>query len=219
MSRQLPAHASLEYLKKQAKRRLADLQRQEPGSQLADVQHAIAREYGFVNWASLKSHAESRPAASPLAGSWRLERAEPPDGAAPSTIEFGIDGDLVTITDVRLDAPGRVERTATTLTADGREHPAAHGYVVTATWMGSTRLEATARKDGAIVGRVVYQVSGDERTLTVDSESLAHVGYPENLRRATFRRASAATDQSGWSGPSDHASGGLDPSKRDSSQV
>src|SRR6185436_10387366 len=118
MSRQLPAHASLEYLKKQAKHRLADLQRQQPGSQLADALHAIARDYGFINWASLKSHVESQPVANPLAGSWRLDRAEPPDGAAPSTIEFGIDGDLVTITDVRLDASGRLERTVTTLAAD-----------------------------------------------------------------------------------------------------
>src|SRR6185436_7100 len=129
MSRQLPAHASLEYLKKQAKRRLPDLQRQEPASQLADVLHAIARDYGFIHWASLKSHVESRPGASPLAGRWHLDRAEPPDGAAPSTIEFGIDGDLVTITDVRLDASGRPERSVTTLDADAADHPAAHGYV------------------------------------------------------------------------------------------
>jgi hypothetical protein len=189
MSRQLPAHPSLEYLKKQARHRLADMQRQQPGSRLADALHAIARDYGFINWASLKSHVESQPAANPLAGSWRLDRAEPPDGAAPATIEFGIDGELVTITDVRLDASGRLERTVTTLAADGGEHPAAHGYVVTATWTGSAQLEATARKDGAVVGRVVYQVSSDERTLTVASESLAHVGYPESLRRATFQRA------------------------------
>ncbi len=52
MSRELPAKPSLEYLRKQAKQ----LQRTMPQCKLADAQHALAKEYGFANWAKLKSY-------------------------------------------------------------------------------------------------------------------------------------------------------------------
>ena len=52
MSRELPAKPSLEYLRKQAKQ----LQRTMSPGNLADAQHALANEYGFANWAKLKSH-------------------------------------------------------------------------------------------------------------------------------------------------------------------
>jgi hypothetical protein len=52
MSRELPAKPSLEYLRKQAKQ----LQRTTSHGKLADAQHALAREYGFVDWAKLKSY-------------------------------------------------------------------------------------------------------------------------------------------------------------------
>ena len=52
MSRELPAKPSLEYLRKQAKQ----LQRTLPQGKLSDVQHMLAREYGFSTWARLKSH-------------------------------------------------------------------------------------------------------------------------------------------------------------------
>ena len=59
MSRTLPAHANLDHLRKQAKDRLPELQQRNPGSKLADAQHAIAREYGFASWPRLKAHVES----------------------------------------------------------------------------------------------------------------------------------------------------------------
>lgn len=52
MSRELPAKPSLEYLRKQAKQ----LHRTMPRGKLSDAQHALAREYGFSSWATLKSH-------------------------------------------------------------------------------------------------------------------------------------------------------------------
>ena len=52
MSRELPANPSLEYLRKQAKQ----LQRTTSQGKLADAQHALAREYGFADWARLKSY-------------------------------------------------------------------------------------------------------------------------------------------------------------------
>ena len=75
MSRDLPAHPNLEYLKKEAKDLLRELQRANPNAverlraqrlaptaedtKLSDAQHTIAREYGFASWARLKEHVES----------------------------------------------------------------------------------------------------------------------------------------------------------------
>jgi len=52
MSRELPAQANLEYLKKEAKQRCGSM----PQGKLADAQHRLANEYGFPTWAKLKSH-------------------------------------------------------------------------------------------------------------------------------------------------------------------
>jgi len=70
MPRELPTPANLEHLKKQAKAALRDLRRTNPRAQLADAQHAVARQYGFASWAKLKAHVESRatdPAAAIVA--------------------------------------------------------------------------------------------------------------------------------------------------------
>jgi ankyrin repeat protein len=55
MPRTLPEKPHLEYLRKQAK----ELQRTMERGKLADAQHSLAKEYGFPNWAQLKSHVES----------------------------------------------------------------------------------------------------------------------------------------------------------------
>lgn len=64
MSRDLPAHANLDHLRKQAKDRLQDLQGRNPASKLADAQHDVAREYGFVSWPKLKAHVEAAAASN-----------------------------------------------------------------------------------------------------------------------------------------------------------
>jgi ankyrin repeat protein len=58
----LPDLASLEYLKKLAKERLATLRAIDPAARLADAQLAIAREYGFVSWRALKAEIDRRRA-------------------------------------------------------------------------------------------------------------------------------------------------------------
>ena len=67
MSRDLPARPSLEHLKKQAKETLRSLASDSASVRptLADAQHLIAREYGFLNWAALKTHVESLAQADP----------------------------------------------------------------------------------------------------------------------------------------------------------
>jgi hypothetical protein len=71
MSSELPERPNLDYLKKQAKDRLAQLRQQSQTAKLADAQHALAREYGFRSWAALKAHVES------LAHNYRFERYTP----------------------------------------------------------------------------------------------------------------------------------------------
>jgi hypothetical protein len=182
MSRQLPAYPNLEHLKKQAKDLLPALQRENPDRKLADAQHAVARMYGFGNWMQLKTHVESlaRPAdamvtttAKPhaLAGVWKANVAEstphPDNPFRSATLEFAVEGDLVTITDVVVDASGREERGRNMLHADGIERGYEHGYVVAATWLSGRALEATVTRHGTLEGRVTYEVSADGKTLTL----------------------------------------------------
>jgi ankyrin repeat protein len=55
----LPDAANLEWLRKQAKRRLTELRRTTPGATLADAQFALAKEYGFPSWRALKAHVDA----------------------------------------------------------------------------------------------------------------------------------------------------------------
>jgi len=55
----LPDKPNLDWLRKQAKRRLDDLQRVNPAAQLAEAQFDLAREYGFSSWRALKAHIDS----------------------------------------------------------------------------------------------------------------------------------------------------------------
>lgn len=184
MSRQLPAYPSLEHLKKQAKDLLPALQRENPDRQLADAQHAIARMYGFGNWAQLKTHVESlaRPEEAvatttasphPLVGVWKANVAastpHPDNPIQSATLEFLVDGDLVTITDVVVDASGREERGRNTLHADRVERVYEHGYTVTTMWVSARALEATVTKNGKLEGRVIYEISPDGKTLTLST--------------------------------------------------
>ena len=55
----LPDAPNLEWLRKQARRRLAELRAREPDRRLADAQRDLAREYGFPSWRALKAHVDS----------------------------------------------------------------------------------------------------------------------------------------------------------------
>ena len=88
MSRNLPPHPNLDYLKKQAKELLRDLVPGNPALKLADAQHALAREYGFASWPKLKVHVESLPSQVDAAinsrtasGAGAVESADPPPPA------------------------------------------------------------------------------------------------------------------------------------------
>jgi ankyrin repeat protein len=55
----LPDNPSLDWLRKQAKRRLAELRKTKPQAQLAEAQFEIAKQYGFASWRALKAHIDS----------------------------------------------------------------------------------------------------------------------------------------------------------------
>jgi ankyrin repeat protein len=55
----LPDAANLEWLRKQAKRMLAELRKKEKKARLADAQFALAQEHGFPSWRALKAHFDS----------------------------------------------------------------------------------------------------------------------------------------------------------------
>ncbi len=55
----LPDAPNLEWLRKEARRRLTELRAREPDRRLADAQLDLAREYGFPGWRALKAHIDS----------------------------------------------------------------------------------------------------------------------------------------------------------------
>ncbi|HZO19902.1 MAG TPA: ankyrin repeat domain-containing protein [Gemmatimonadaceae bacterium] len=55
----LPDTPNLEWLRKQAKRRLEELRLTAPDARLADAQLHLARDYGFSSWRALKAHVDS----------------------------------------------------------------------------------------------------------------------------------------------------------------
>jgi ankyrin repeat protein len=59
MPQALPANPNLDWLKKTAKQRLVQLRASQPNAKLHQAQLALANDYGFTSWRSLKSHVDS----------------------------------------------------------------------------------------------------------------------------------------------------------------
>src|SRR5262245_33560290 len=60
MTQALPAQPNIEWLKKAAKQRLAELRAHNPGAKLNEAQRAVANDYGFKSWRALKAHVDAR---------------------------------------------------------------------------------------------------------------------------------------------------------------
>ena len=58
-ARPLPENPNLGWLRKEAKRYLADLRQTIPDAKLTDAQLHVARTYGFQSWRALKTHVDS----------------------------------------------------------------------------------------------------------------------------------------------------------------
>ena len=59
MPQALPAQPNIDWLKKTAKQRLAELRTSDPAAKLHQAQLAVARDYGFKSWRALKTHVDS----------------------------------------------------------------------------------------------------------------------------------------------------------------
>ncbi len=180
MARELPPRPNLEHLKHQARDLLSELQRSDAHAQLADAQHALAREYGFASWPKLKAHVESvlseaPPPMRPLAGSWTANveksRRHPANPFRSATLHITVKGATVTLDDVVVDQAGREERQRNIVHTDGRERPVAFGYVLIANWRGPRVLEVEGRKGTEDSGTVRYEVSPDDQVLTISDRA------------------------------------------------
>lgn len=173
MSRELPPRPNLEHLKKQAKELLRELRQRQPGAQLSEAQHTLAREYGFSSWPALHAHITSGVSdgtAHPLVGTWVWDadgQSLDVDSLRRVMLSIDVSGDAVTITDVTVDGSGREQRTVNTIHADGAAHVFPHGYALTATWVGPRALEAIGFKDSHREGQVRYEVADDGETMTL----------------------------------------------------
>ena len=150
------------------------MQQVNPDSKLADAQHALAREYGFKSWPSLKTHVESQ--LSPFAAVWTANllksKQHPLNKFKAATLQFAVTDDTVTISHHEVSASGHAENSNSTLVADGKERPAGHGegYIFVARWLDRRLLEAVEKKDGRLVGRGTYEVSPNGQTLTITTD-------------------------------------------------
>jgi hypothetical protein len=185
MSRNLPPHPNLEHLRKQAKDLLHELKQENPALQLADAQHALAREYGFASWPKLKSYVESLPRdaasseaeserANPFVGSWTANlsksRRHPSNPFQSATLQFTVVGHTVTIIDIVVDETGREIQSKNTILVDGQEHTTENGYVFLARWRGSNVLQTEAKKDGLQAGWGKYEISDDGKIMTISGD-------------------------------------------------
>ncbi len=59
MAHALPTNPSLDWLRKTARQRLAELRAAQPDARLHQAQLAVANGYGFRNWRALKAHVDS----------------------------------------------------------------------------------------------------------------------------------------------------------------
>ena len=78
----LPDSPDLDWLRKQAKRRLRELRQANPGARLADAQLALAKEHGFPSWRALKAHVDSLTIDGRLFEAARERRRRHPGRAA-----------------------------------------------------------------------------------------------------------------------------------------
>ena len=113
----------------------------------------------------------------PLTGSWIADvahsRRDPNHQFSRATMRFEIAGDRVSLSYGGVNASGRQEQGAHTFQADGHERPVPEAPGVVASCALTPRaLQTVGRKDGAVVGRAVYEVAGDGRSMTATVSGL-----------------------------------------------
>jgi len=122
---------------------------------------------------------------NPLTGTWiaNIEKSRRHENHRfqSATLTIEVSGDRVKLTHSGVNMSGKHESGTTLLNADGQEHPVspeAPDVVVITRWIGSDALETEARKGGRVVGRGIYAVSSDGKTLTASVHGTDAAGSP-----------------------------------------
>jgi ankyrin repeat protein len=112
----LPPRPDMEWLRKAAKARLAELRTKDPNARLHQAQFALAQDYGFASWRALKAHIDG------LKHDGRIEKALPFDagiagyeGQADALLAGWRAGDKDTISAIRRLHPKFLREDATWL--------------------------------------------------------------------------------------------------------
>ena len=140
MPQALPAQPDIDWLKKTAKQRLAELRRNDPTARLHQAQRTIARDHGFASWRALKAHVDGIAAA-------RRDRARVFEAARAGDADAVRRAFAAGFDPATLDADGRTVYQI----AKERRH-AALELMARDIRQRSTRPEAEAQAVRAIVG-------------------------------------------------------------------
>jgi len=110
---------------------------------------------------------------NPFTGTWvaniEKSRRHPNHQFHAATLRFEVSGNAVSLTQSGVNMSGKQESSTLSLLADGEERavsPQAPGIVVVTRWVGLHTLETVGKRNGETIGRGVYEVSPDSRTLT-----------------------------------------------------
>jgi hypothetical protein len=121
------------------------------------------------------SQAGRPPSVSPFVGSWTANlaksRQSPNYPFQSAKLQIGVDGDIVRMSNVVVNASGMEQRAAQTFRSDGTETPVTltPGVSIIARWVGTHVLAMIAKKNDQLIALETYEVSADGRTLTARS--------------------------------------------------
>ena len=184
----LPESPNLDWLRKQAKRRLEELQRSQPSAQLADAQYALAKEHGFSSWRALKAHIDSLTLDGQLV-----------DAAKTGTIDFlreALDGTLKSCICARNRTSGRsCIWQPTTASSPIVEFLLSRGLDVNTLEKGTTPTPCTGRRRPVIAAVVRHLADaggdvighGDDHELEVIGWATCWDGCDDEAHRAVVK--------------------------------
>jgi len=183
---ELPPHASLEYLRKQAKARKRDR-----AIALSQAQHDIAREYGFASWPKLVHQVQASRLAGieralVLADAAALSRLLAADPAATTTPVAGL-APLLVLLRRSTGSPADV-RTCAGLLLDGGADPDSH----TIEWGGQGRqtalFDAVERRDLPLARLLTDRGASSDEDAFYHACEQANTAFLDLLHRPGFQR-------------------------------
>jgi ankyrin repeat protein len=125
----LPDNPSLDWLRKQAKRRLDELRKTTPSAKLAEAQFELAKQYGFASWRALKAHVDALTIDGQVLAATR-------------------DGDVATLTALLAEHPEKLELRSKPYDWPLLHEAAKHGRLAAVEFLLARGLDVNARESG-----------------------------------------------------------------------